>query len=253
MRWTGTSLCALFILGQTLAWGQSVTTGLYNAGNALYRDGDFAGALVKYREAAATSIEDPRLYYNLGNTLFKTGQIGEAILWYERALRLAPHDPDITENLAFVNKIKKDREVEVGDNPVLAFLLQVFIYPGINGLALVLLLSMLVLCALVTWRLWNRDQIGAGWRLALFSSVLIGILAAVWLGGRVIRLEERDGAIVLAPQVTAHSAPDEKKTAVFIIHEGTKVRIERREANWVLIRLANGLGGWLPANSLAMI
>jgi tetratricopeptide (TPR) repeat protein len=240
-------------LGSTLAWGQSAATGLYNDGNARYRAGDFAGSLSYYRQASSMGLEDPRLYYNLANALFKTGQLGEAILWYERALRLAPRDPDIKANLDFVNQIKKDREVQTANNLILDFLLQVFIYPEINELALLLLVSLAAIFALATWRLWNRDRTGSGWLAALVPSLFVSLLVAAWLGGRVVRLEERNQGIVLAGEATARSAPDESKTAVIIIHEGTKVRIERREDGWVLIRLANGLGGWLPAKTLETI
>jgi hypothetical protein len=43
------------------------------------------------------------------------------------------------------------------------------------------------------------------------------------------------------------------QTPVFVVHEGTKVVVERREAGWLLVRLANGLGGWLPAEVVAVI
>ena len=54
-------------------------------------------------------------------------------------------------------------------------------------------------------------------------------------------------AVVTEAEGVARSAPDGAQTVVFALHEGTKVRIERREQDWLLIRLANGLGGWLPA------
>ena len=42
-------------------WAQSAAAGLYNQGNALYRDGDFAGALQAYRRAAAARVPWRRL------------------------------------------------------------------------------------------------------------------------------------------------------------------------------------------------
>jgi len=37
------------------------------------------------------------------------------------------------------------------------------------------------------------------------------------------------------------------------VHEGTKVRIARRQGDWMLVRLSNGLGGWLPASVVEAI
>ena len=56
-----------------------------------------------------------------------------------------------------------------------------------------------------------------------------------------------------ARAIPCRSAPDQAQTVVFALHEGTKVRIERREQDWLLIRLANGLGGWLPAAAVTEI
>jgi hypothetical protein len=40
---------------------------------------------------------------------------------------------------------------------------------------------------------------------------------------------------------------------VFAVHEGTKLRVVRREGGWLLVRLANGLGGWLAAGVVEVI
>ena len=52
---------------------------------------------------------------------------------------------------------------------------------------------------------------------------------------------------------TARSGPDAGRTVLFELHEGTKVLIERSEGAWILGRLPNGLGGWLPAADLGVI
>ena len=67
------------------------------------------------------------------------------------------------------------------------------------------------------------------------------------------QLESRTAAIVPAREATARSAPDMEKTAVFVIHEGTKVLVERREGTWLLIRLASGPGGWILAEEATVI
>jgi uncharacterized protein YgiM (DUF1202 family) len=51
----------------------------------------------------------------------------------------------------------------------------------------------------------------------------------------------------------ARSGPDKGQTEVFTAHEGTKVRLVRQEGEWILVRLANGLGGWIQTEAVARI
>ena len=60
-------------------------------------------------------------------------------------------------------------------------------------------------------------------------------------------------AIALAEVVTARSGPDIDQTEVFIMHEGTKVRVVRSEGDWSLVRLENGLGGWVRVDQIEPI
>jgi len=53
--------------------------------------------------------------------------------------------------------------------------------------------------------------------------------------------------------VTIKSSPDEKSIDLFVLHEGTKVRILDNIGNWYEIRIANGSVGWLPVSSIEKI
>jgi len=60
-------------------------------------------------------------------------------------------------------------------------------------------------------------------------------------------------AIVFAPTITVKSSPDDKSTDLFVVHEGTKVRLLDNISGWYEIRIANGSVGWLPVTSLEKI
>jgi uncharacterized protein YgiM (DUF1202 family) len=42
-------------------------------------------------------------------------------------------------------------------------------------------------------------------------------------------------------------------TEVFVLHEGTKVKIERRTNEWLEIKLVDGKTGWLTKDNLEVI
>ncbi len=60
-------------------------------------------------------------------------------------------------------------------------------------------------------------------------------------------------AIVFAQNVTANSTPSNNGTELFILHEGTKVKILDKVGNWNKIQLADKREGWLPMKEILQI
>ena len=234
------------------AGAQSASVGLFNEANDRYRGGDFEGARRAYLQVVDSGVQDARLFYNLGNANFKSGRLGEAILWYERANHLSPRDEDIVANLRFAHQVKKDRDAPADGNAVSLFLTDAFFYPTLSELSFLLALGWIGLFGLLGWRVWfHRTQ--ALWLGALSVCALLTVGGGVWLSFRVYHQASEVSAIALAEVVTARSGPDVNQTEVFIMHEGTKVRIVRREGDWILVRLQNGLGGWVGADQVEPI
>ena len=53
-------------------------------------------------------------------------------------------------------------------------------------------------------------------------------------------------AIIFAESSDVREAPNLRSEISFIIHEGTKVQILERDADWWLVEIANGKEGWIP-------
>ncbi len=229
------------------ARAQSAAAGLYDEGNSLYRAADFAGARQRYVAAVETGIRDVRLFYNLGNACFKSEHLGESVLWYERALQLDPRDEDVLANLRFVARVKRDQDPE----QVGAGIYAVYLWPTLNELFVMISLGLLGLFLVACWRLWWRPGMYTQVTLIVLSICVLG--SGLFTGARLQRQLTRTEAVVVTEEGTARSGPEVDQTPVFVVHEGTKVVVERREAGWLLVRLANGLGGWLPAEVVAVI
>ena len=236
-----------------MSWGQSAALGLYNEANGLYRQKNYAEARQAYLQVAATGVRDSRLFYNLGNACFKADRLGEAILWYERALKLDPRDGDIRANLAFANQAKEDKDQAPTKNPVWRQLVALYQWPSIDELCVGFSLLFAAVFALASWRVWQGGKAGGAWLAAVLVCTGLGAGTVLFLGARLYQYHYRAEAILTAAEGTARSGPGEEETAVLLLHEGTKVRLERREDPWVLIRLPNGLGGWLPASVIEEI
>lgn len=234
------------------AGAQSAAANLYNQANALYHSGQFEAARVGYLQVVDSGVEDARVFYNLGNACFKSGELGQAILWYERARRMDPRDEDIQANLRFANTVKKDRNPQA-ENVVWRFLVEVFFYPTLDELSVSFCLLLSCCFGLAVRRLWSRFPASAGWLVLMALAAGLVVLNGAYLGARIYHQERVVEAVVVAAQGTARSGPDEGQAEVFIVHQGTKVQIARREGEWFLVRLTNGLGGWLPADVVEVI
>ena len=102
--------------------------------------------------------------------------------------------------------------------------------------------------------------IGRGDRMRVWSrrtAAVAGVATLVFglsLVARELDLGRPDEAIVMAEEAAVRSAPsDDDELLIFTVHEGTKVRVERRSDAWVEIVLEDGKVGWVRSDRLTLI
>ncbi|MDE2998058.1 MAG: tetratricopeptide repeat protein [Gemmatimonadota bacterium] len=241
-----------FLLFPVAACGAGTGASIYNEANALYGRGEFREAADRYEEVVSRGVRNGYVFFNLGNAYFKAGETGQAILAYERALRLMPGDEDVLANLRFVNAVKVDRSPDDTPNLVTRTLASGYRLLSADVLAVSGSVCLFLAAAAGVFRLLARS------RRALWIGLLV--LAGMGLCGSGALLTYRiysentvSEAIVIAHEARGRSGPGDDYLLVFTIHEGTKVTIERVDERWYLVRLPNGIGGWLPGNSLEII
>jgi tetratricopeptide (TPR) repeat protein len=235
----------------TVSHTTELATVRYNEGNALYRNGSLSEAVTRYEEALVTGLKNADVYFNLGNAHFKSGNLGLALLNYERALRLRPGDNDIRGNIAFANGRMTDRFEEDVPNIVTRSLVGIYDALTPNALAVIVTVSLVLACAGAGMTLFTPKR-----RVRWF--LLIGIaLFMCGFGATLLMMKSADlsadEGIVLKLETTGRSGPGSDFLQVFTLHEGTKIVLERQEGAWGLVRLPNGIGGWVPLDAFGMI
>ena len=252
------ALTLLLLAGLPLAAGAqpvSYPDSLWNAGIAAYTEGNYTQALRDWQDVQATGMMSRELYYNLGNAYFKTGEIAPAILWYERALRLDPSDADVRYNLEFARAQTQDKIDEV---PEIFFEqwghAMCYLLPS-NTWAVLSLVFFAATVALVLLYLLGRTS--ARRRLGFFAAIATFLLAflgwdfAQWQRTEALR---QDMAIVMRPVSSVKSSPSaESAKDLFILHEGTRVKILDNVSGYSNIELADGRQGWIPAADIEVI
>jgi tetratricopeptide (TPR) repeat protein len=228
---------------------------LFQEGNRLYQQGDFAGAIAAYEAVLGAGFESPALHYNLGNAYFKGGALGRSILAWERALALSPGDADARANLELARGLTAD-----AIQPLPRFWLfdavawWVGLLPRPLLVAVVGLAWLLLTCGLGA-RILARREDAALWatRAAVIGAVVVVIFGTNLLV-RELGLGRAERGIVLADIVSVRSAPsDQDDLTLFEIHEGTRVRIDQRMGEWAEIVLDDGKVGWVRADVFEVI
>lgn len=223
----------------------------FDIANAAYAEGRYEEAASGY-EALLVERPNAVLYYNLGNARFKQGELAQAILNYERALRLKPHYKDAQYNLAFAQSKITDNIVEQD------FFVSTWLRALRNSLNehtwLVISISLfiLALAGLLIFLLgrepWlRRTAFHIGW-IALLFSLISGLNA----GSLHQRDTLRNEAIITQGVVNAKSSPDRSGTDLFTVHEGTKVTIRETLGEWSNVRVGQN-EGWIRTSCLERI
>ncbi|MBR4704716.1 MAG: tetratricopeptide repeat protein [Paludibacteraceae bacterium] len=223
----------------------------FDVANAAYADGRYEEAATLY-QSLLDEQEDATLYYNLGNARFKQGELAQAILNYERALRLQPNNKDAQYNLAFAQSRITDNIVEQD------FFLSAWARAIRNNLrertwlGLSIGLFILGLVGLLLFLLGREPWI----RKTAFHTAWLALLFSLITGLNAYSLHQRDTlrneAIITQGVVNAKSSPDRSGTDLFTLHEGTKVTIRETLGEWCNIRVGNN-EGWIKQQNMERI
>ncbi len=219
-----------------------------------YSRGDYATATGLFEDIVDAGNADDAVYYNLGNSYFREGNYPYAILNYERARKLNPGDEDILfnlriANLKIVDKIEpltKPFFVSWGESARDSF-------PA-SAWARIAIALLWLSVGLFAGFIYSRRSMAR--KIFFFSSaaVLVVFSLCFFTAYKADRaLNDRSDAIVTSPSVYAKNSPDPASMDIFILHEGTKVRVLDGLKGWQKVRLENGAVGWLPGRSVVRI
>jgi len=252
-----TAVVALLLLVSPFAAQatESYPDSLWKAGVEAYTAGDYASALRDWEEVRSAGLMSRELYYNLGNAYFKTGEVAPAILWYERALRLDPSDSDVRYNLEYARSQTQDRIDEVPEIFFEAWGHKMCYLLPSNTWAVLSLVFLALTVALAL--LFLLGSTSGRRRLGFFAGIVTLLLAflgwdfAQW---QKTEAERQDMAIVMRPVSSVKSSPSaDSAKDLFILHEGTRVKLLDTVSGYTNVELSDGRQGWIPTKDIEVI
>lgn len=244
----------LFFLVQCLTWSVYAQDSVIKEAEAAYTQEDYNKAIGLYENILKSNGESAEIYYNLGNAYYKAGMVAPAILNYERALVLDPGDGDTRFNLQIARQKTVDKIEPIGD----FFLTRWFnavqdlgtsdSWAKLGIVCFILFIGCLILFFFSKWLRLKKIGFYTGVLL-----LMLVIFANIFAKKQKDELVNRMHAIVFTPTVTVKSSPDASGTDLFILHEGTKVLVKSTLGEWSEIQLEDGNIGWMPSKDIEKI
>jgi len=223
----------------------------FEKGNALYQKGNYNEAITAYESVLSNKKQSAELYFNLGNCYYKLNKVAPAIYNYEKALVLNPNDNEIKNNLKFAQKMTID---EIKDVPKVGFakLLRDFtaefhydtwawIAVSFSGLFLLFFVGYYFSQTTLLKRIFFFGMF------VLVFLILISVLSAIFEKSH---YENERPAIIFAEVTEVKGEPKSSASAVYTLHEGTKVYVHDVLDNWKKIELTDGSEGWIESAAI---
>ena len=228
---------------------------LWNAGVEQYSQGLWMDAASSWEQCLEQGYEAKELYYNLGNAYLKADYKALSVLNYERALKLDPSYSDASYNLELVRSGLQDRIDQVPE-----FFLSTWMRSVRNLLSpdawtvLALVMVAIFIAGLLLFLLSRRTSLRKTGFISAIVSLLLCITGFSMALTQTKAYSRHDRAVVTSPVLNAVSAPsDSGAKALFVLHEGTCVKILDSVGKYTNISLSDGRQGWVVSDGIEII
>jgi tetratricopeptide (TPR) repeat protein len=232
----------------------AATDNLLQQANEAYAAGDFQTAAGLYEELLKTNGASATVYYNLGNSYYKLNKTALSILNFERALLLEPGNGDIRFNLEIAKLKAVDRIEQVGDFFLTEWFRDIQNLLSTDAWSKFSIFCFISLIICLFFFFFSRriflKKLGFFLAMGLLVCVIFGNCFAY---NQKKKLTHRTAAIIFSPTTTIKSSPDNSGTDLFILHEGTKVRIKQNVSGWNEIETTDGNVGWIRSSEIEVI
>lgn len=229
-------------------------------GNKAFEQKQFKKATQMY-ERALRDGESSLLRYNLGNAYYRLGDRAHAVLNYERALKLDPGNDDARFNLKFVNEKSKINETS-GTNYFTTLISGWVGHLSSNTWAMIsLAMFVLMLAAIACYRIATGVALQ---KTGFFGAIVLGIIALLAMASAIYMYRHTTKAhyaIVMTDKAPANKSPRDGEKEEFKLPSGTKVEIidsisndkSANAAMWYMIETTSNKTGWMKKADLEKI
>jgi len=247
--------CLLVMIGlPVLSFGEDGSQALFEKANTYYSKNKYKEAIGAYNQLLKSDEVSANVYFNLGNAYYKDGDIASALLYFEKAHKLSPGDDDINFNIRFANARTTDKIDEAPEFFLSKWWRGVVLAIAADTLGVIAVIFFLIGSGLLILYFFSIS--GSVKKASFFSALIsffLGIVAIFIGGSQVSYFNGNKQGIVFTSSVNVKGSPADQATTVFVLHDGTKVNVLGNANGWLRIKLANGNEGWLKPSDIKEI
>jgi tetratricopeptide (TPR) repeat protein len=234
--------------------GKESPDALLEMAAASYSKGKYNEAANLYETILQNHGISDKVYFNLGNAYYKCDRLAPAILNFERALRLNPGDADARFNLEMCQARIVDKIDPLGMFLITRWYHSIGNLLNSNGWAYVSIgLFLLFIGCLFAYFFARRRWLKKSGFFVGIVLLTCSTLSLIYSAQASHRITNPDEAILFTLSVTVKSSPDKSGTDLFVLHEGSKLKIRSVLGDWTEIELEDGNVGWLLSKDIQII
>ena len=208
---------------------------------AYYKAGDYQAAQSLYETQTQQQPHRAELWFNLGNTYYRLGYKGKAIWAYLKARQLQPRDKELNANLALV----RSQVVGSSDRHTLNKL-------TLPEWSFIVLICLTLLNTLVISKRkgWLKGELVHN--LFYCLAVITFMFSLAW-GYTCYQTFYIVRGVAITNEIEVKSGPDSGMSRLFVMSEGTEVRVLEKTTGWIKIQLQNGYAGWVTVSDIGLL
>ena len=224
---------------------------LFKQANQLYNESAYDSAATVYEDIINKGYSSAELYYNLGNTYYKLRNYPLAIFYYEKSLKLDPQNEDTKHNIDIAKMFITDKIEDIPDIFLKKWWHNLSNSFSLNTWAIItiIIFSILLLCIFL-YIIANTKALRKSTFFAGIILIVFMICSSIISIQKYNYLNSKNEGIVITPTITVKSSPSQTSVDLFVLHEGSKVKVLDKTDDWNKIKIANGSVGWLPASTI---
>jgi hypothetical protein len=220
---------------------------VFDQGVAAYHQQSFPAAIGSFEQLIDEGVVRKEVFFNLGNAYYRNGELAPAIVNYERAWQLDPGVETVGENL---DRAVGQTERALPRPRPPAWEEGLFFWharqtagEGLTVAAVSWTLGWLLLMIRAA-RPWPYLR-GAAW----IALAVAGVFGASWW----IKSHPPQVAVAAEARVPVRYGNRAGETVRFELYEGDRVRVEQRAKGWARVRTADGERGWTEEERLLFV
>ncbi|CAM4080319.1 tetratricopeptide repeat protein [Gillisia limnaea] len=227
---------------------------LFEEANANYNDGNYQEALENYQQILTNGETSAALYFNLANAHYKLNNIAPGVYYYEKALQLKPNDKDIENNLEFARNMVIDDIEEIPETGLSKMFNNTISKLSFDGWGWMAIVSSIIFAILFLLYYFSA---GTKFKRLFFGVSMLFLIVSLGSVGfayqQQLSIQNSQYAIIFSEEVPVRSEPNLRSDELFLLHEGTKLKVLETFQDWIMLELSNGAQGWITKNEVRFL